>query len=87
MEDPLLKVVRGRAVAGGFSMAIAKLAEAERAPFIICMPWSDPPVVADNIKATCMGCRCTLQHRPQAPSAPPKVCVHCAPEWVAATRH
>jgi hypothetical protein len=87
LDDPMLEVVRGRAVLGRYSMAIAKPGEAERAPFIICMAWSDPPVVADNVRAACMGCGRTVQHRPQAPKAPPKVCMDCAPTWAMATRH
>ena len=87
LDDPLLKVVRGRAVSGRYSMAIATAEEAERAPFIICMAWSDPPVVADNVRAACTGCGRTLQHRPQAPKAPLKVCLDCASTWAITTRH
>jgi hypothetical protein len=87
VDDPLLKVVRGRAVSDHYSVRVAKSAEAERAPFIICMAWSDPPVVADNVRTVCMGCGRAVQHRPQAPKAPPKVCMACAPAWALATRH
>ena len=50
---------------------------AETADMCVCMPWTDPPILADNLRATCADCGTALQHRPNAPKKPRKICVDC----------
>lgn len=61
--------------------------EAETADMCICMPWHGPHDFNDNIRGVCVGCGVAVRFRPYAPKRPPKVCIGCAPGWIAATRH
>jgi hypothetical protein len=63
---------------------VVSAARAEAADVCVCMPWSLPPILSDNLRATCADCGVALQHRPSAPKKPRKVCIDCAIEWVRA---
>lgn len=41
--------------------------EAETADVIVCLPWTTPPIMADNMRANCGVCGHLVQHRPTAP--------------------
>jgi hypothetical protein len=56
--------------------------EGETADVMVCMPWTNPPILADNIRAKCGVCGHIVQHRPAAPKRPMKVCVDCAPSVI-----
>ena len=53
--------------------------EAEEMDALICMPWTTPPILPDNQRGTCAMCKGRVQHRPDAPRKPMRVCVDCAP--------
>jgi hypothetical protein len=56
--------------------------QAEQADVMVCMSWTDPPVLRDNLQAACGVCGHLVQHRPNAPVRPMKVCVSCAPSII-----
>jgi hypothetical protein len=56
--------------------------EAETADVVICMPWTHPPILADNQRSKCGVCGHLVQHRPDVPKRPMKVCVGCAPSTI-----
>lgn len=74
---PLRKArVRGTTVKiGGREIRVVSRDEAEQATFVVCGPISH---FADDVHATCAGCRAPIVHRPHVPSKPPKVCLPCA---------
>lgn len=57
-------------------------AEAEGSDALVCVPWSNPPILADNARGLCEQCWITLQFRPDAPKRPMKLCCECAGKWV-----
>jgi hypothetical protein len=57
-------------------------AEAETADVMVCMDWSSPPILPDNQRARCGVCGGAVQHRPDAPKKPMRVCVSCAPSVI-----
>jgi hypothetical protein len=57
-------------------------AEAEMADVMVCMEWTSPPFLPDNLSDQCGVCRCLVQHRPDAPKTPMRVCVRCAPSVI-----
>jgi hypothetical protein len=57
--------------------------EAAECDVMVCMEWSEPPVFPDNRRASCAGCGHALQHRPDSPSQPMKLCIPCATGWAA----
>ena len=63
---------------GGVLVEVVSDAEAERAAYVVCVQWSDPPMFPDNIRASCCACGCALQHRPHVPKKPARICVRCA---------
>jgi hypothetical protein len=56
--------------------------QGETADVLVCMSWTDPPTLADNLRAECGVCGHLVQHRPNAPVRPMKVCVACAPSII-----
>jgi hypothetical protein len=71
----------------GIDVTLVSEAEAELSPICICVEWTDPPVLADNVRAACAFCHRPIQHRPSVPRKPPKVCIGCGTEWATATHH
>jgi hypothetical protein len=57
-------------------------AEAEAGDVLVCVPWSDPPLLPDNARGRCKLCETAVQHRPDAPKRPMKLCIDCAIGWV-----
>jgi hypothetical protein len=51
--------------------------EAEIADAMICIAITDPLIFPDNEIASCADCGKLLQHRPNAPKKPKKVCISC----------
>lgn len=62
-------------------------AEAETAEIYVCMPWVGPHNYDDDQRGVCVACGVAVRYRPYAPKRPAKVCIDCAPTWIAATRH
>jgi hypothetical protein len=64
----------------GHKVKVASDAEAERADFYVCMRVSDMPVARfnDDLILSCARCGHDIRCRPYAPSAPLKICIHCA---------
>jgi hypothetical protein len=60
---------------------VATHAEAETFDATVCMPWSDPPILPDNVRGSCAHCGIALQFRPDAPRRPIKVCPKCVVAW------
>jgi hypothetical protein len=56
--------------------------QAEQHDVLVCMDWSSPPILPDNQRGRCGVCGCVVQHRPNAPRKPMKVCVGCAPSVI-----
>jgi len=56
--------------------------EAEEADVMVCMPWTIPPILPDNQRAKCGVCGHIVQHRPNVPKRPMRVCVDCAPSVI-----
>lgn len=54
---------------------------AETADLCVCMPWTYPPILPDNLRGT-SECGTPLQHRPNAPKKPRKICVDCCVQYV-----
>jgi hypothetical protein len=52
--------------------------EAERQPWVVCLRWSDPPVLPDNLRGPCFLCGVPVQFRPAAPKNPKRICLRCA---------
>jgi len=86
-RDRKLKIVGGKARVGGMTLEIATEAEAEAAHMVVCPRRTRPLILEDNLTGYCFTCGCNIQFRPTSPKTPPKVCVQCAQEWAAATRH
>lgn len=61
----------------GMEIERVSRAEAETAEFFVCLRWSDPPVLADNAMGLCSQCGTRVQHRPNGPKKPPKLCMEC----------
>ena len=58
------------------------LEKAETADVMVCVEWSDPPILPDNERGKCGVCGCLVQHRPRVPRKPMKVCISCAPSVI-----
>jgi hypothetical protein len=56
--------------------------EGETADFLVCMEWTNPPIMPDNQRSKCGVCGHLVQHRPEAPKRPMKLCVSCAPSVI-----
>ncbi len=52
--------------------------DAEGADVVVCAPLTSPLMMADNVIDLCSKCGDAIQHRPNAPKKPPKVCYDCA---------
>jgi hypothetical protein len=50
---------------------------AEKADFVVCMPWGTPSPFDDNLKGTCCECGITVMYRWHAPRKPKKICLEC----------
>ena len=62
----------------GVPVTLLSSAEAEASDRLVCLPWSNPPVLPDNEKGVCCACGHAVQFRPTAPRRPPRFCVQCA---------
>jgi hypothetical protein len=62
-----------------FRIKTISTAEAETFDALVCREWTSPPLLPDNHVGQCAVCKCLVQHRPDAPRAPMRVCVQCAP--------
>ena len=51
--------------------------DAEIADMVVCRRLTDPLLEPDNHVGFCTRCRSGIQHRPDAPKFPPKVCDDC----------
>jgi hypothetical protein len=56
--------------------------QAEEADVMVCMPWTSPLILPDNHRAKCGVCGHIVQHRPDVPKRPMKVCLDCAPSVI-----
>jgi hypothetical protein len=56
--------------------------EGETADVLVCVDWTSPPLLPDNQRGKCGVCGCLVQHRPDAPKKPMRVCVGCAPSVI-----
>jgi len=45
--------------------------------FVVCVEWTTPPIMDDNVRGTCAVCGAAVQHRPKVPVLP-KLCISCA---------
>lgn len=52
-------------------------AEAEDADCVVCIRLTQPLAMPDNVITICSKCGEAIQHRPNAPKRPPKVCFEC----------
>ena len=52
-------------------------ATAERADFMVCMPWNTPSPFADNLKGVCCECGADVMYRWYAPRKPRRICLQC----------
>jgi hypothetical protein len=53
--------------------------QAEQCDIMICREWTMPLLLPDNQCGQCAVCGHFVQHRPDAPRKPMKVCMGCAP--------
>lgn len=53
-------------------------ADCEKAACVVCADGDLDALFPDNVFAACAWCGRRIQYRPDAPSAPPKVCIACA---------
>lgn len=60
--------------------------EAEGSDMLICMAWSDPPILPDNAMGICHDCAARIQYRPDAPARPTKVCTLCSVDRLLGSR-
>lgn len=58
--------------------------EGDEFAFVVCqvVDLDHPIYFENNIITQCCVCDCDIQHRPYAPSKPPKICVSCAAQRV-----
>ena len=75
--------VRGR----DLRFEVADVAKMEAANAYVCALWDGPRYFDDDMRGVCVGCGVAVRYRPYGPTRPPKVCMSCAPGWIAATRH
>lgn len=54
------------------------LADAASAEAVICRDVTNPLILPDNLVAACAGCSKPIQHRPDVPEGPVKLCAECA---------
>ncbi len=56
----------------------------EEFAFVVCqvVDLDHPIYFSDNIITQCSVCECDIQHRPYAPTKPPKICISCAAQQV-----
>ena len=73
-----------RTVGGNLPVRFLSPASVAPGAVVACMPWRDPPVAADNLRATCLACGIAIQHRPEMPRAPLLMCISCAAAWATA---
>ncbi len=52
-------------------------AEGETADYVVCARLTQPLLLPDNLIDLCCRCGEAIQHRPDAPKKPPKVCLTC----------
>ena len=52
--------------------------EAESADVIVCMPFTMPLILSDNLLGNCARCGAPVQYRPHVPRRPVKLCPSCA---------
>ena len=65
---------------------IAPRSHIERADMMAVMRWTDPPIMAGNIRSSCSRCGAVCQERPHAPKKPKRICNACIDD-LAMTRH
>lgn len=53
-------------------------ADAELADGVVCMRLTSPLMLPDNLIDLCSKCGAAIQHRPNVPKRPPKICWQCA---------
>jgi hypothetical protein len=56
--------------------------QGEQADVLVCVEWTSPPLLPGNQRARCGVCGCLVQHRPDAPRKPMRVCVGCTPSVI-----
>lgn len=67
------------------SIKIVSNEVAEQAAFVVCMRKADDPgYFKDNDEGTCSHCHETVVFRPETPKKPPRICVQCMKELIAA---
>jgi hypothetical protein len=71
----------------GIEAEVVSAEVAETCTAQVCVPWDGPAYFADDVRGACVACGRAVRYRPYSPKRPPKVCIGCAPEWLAATRH
>jgi hypothetical protein len=57
---------------------VVTLAEAESVDCVVCVGMENGLVLEDNVITQCASCGGTIQHRPDAPAKPKKLCMPCA---------
>jgi hypothetical protein len=62
----------------GLDIEIVPYETADRAAYVVCVPWSTPAIFHDDIRGTCVACGVTVRFRPYMPKTPPRICVECA---------
>jgi hypothetical protein len=50
---------------------------AEKADFVVCVPWGTPSPFSDNLKGICSHCGIDVQYRWHAPRKPKRLCMDC----------
>src|SRR6266705_700247 len=58
-------------------VVISSVEEAEDCEYVVCLPISSPLKCPDNLISNCCKCDCLIQHRPNVPRRPPKICWPC----------
>ena len=61
----------------GFEVEIVSNEAAERADWVICVPWSVPAIYDDDERGECFICGEPVRFRPYMPKTPPKLCLPC----------
>lgn len=55
-----------------------EIGDGEDAVRVVCIPVTEPLAFPDNLISTCCKCGIAIQHRPNVPKGPPKICFACA---------
>lgn len=68
---------RAQILIDGVPVEVVSDAIAERADYVVCVPWTTPATFDGDEQGTCVACGVAVRFRPYMPKTPPKICLPC----------